>query len=221
MSKIIKKGNDLIVKELNLTFAQGISLEDGEALECDISILDNRMITDKQRKFIFALCSDYEFYSGEDREMFRLLMQQFNANLREIEVESLSTCSMTYANGLIDTIITFMIDNQVPISKKHLDDNEYAFTEKQVYAMTIKRVCAVCGQRADIHHIDSVGMGNNRKKISHIGMKVIPLCRTHHVEAHSMGDDKFFNKYHLTPILVDEKLEYFIKKGKLKIYDKE
>ena len=219
MSKLIKRNNDIIVKELNLTFAENISLEEGETLEADIKIIDTRLITDKQRKFIFALCSDYEFYTGDDKEMFRLLMQQFNANIREIEIESLSTCSVKYANGLIDTIINFMIDNEVPISKKHLEDNAYKFTKQQVYAMTLKRVCVVCGGRADIHHIDTVGIGNDRKKISHIGKRVLPLCRVHHSEAHTIGDDKFISNYHLTPITVDEKLEYFIKKGKVKIYE--
>ncbi len=30
-------------------------------------------------------------------------------------------------------------------------------------------------------------------------------------------DEMFIEKYHLTPIVIDEKLEYFIKKGKMKV----
>jgi hypothetical protein len=84
--------------------------------------------------------------------------------------------------------------------------------------MCLKRVCACCGARADIHHVDRVGMGNNRKKISHVGMRVLPLCRRHHQECHNIGDDKFLEKYCLTPVVADDKMDYFIKNGKIKIH---
>ena len=89
--------------------------------------------------------------------------------------------------------------------------------------MCLKRVCVVCGKKADIHHVDRVGMGNNRKKISHIGMRVLPLCRLHHQECHNTGDEKFINKYILTTVKVDKKMDYFIKKGVIKSHkeDKE
>lgn len=194
-------------------------LECGECLEVDVKVVDKRHITDKQRKFIFALCNEISYYTGDDREYIRLLMQQYNANLREIEVESLSTCSMTYANNLIDTIINFCIDKEIPFAKELLEENKYTFDEKQTYAMALKRVCVVCGQRADIHHVDTIGMGNNRQKVSHIGKKALPLCRSHHTNCHEIGDDAFIEKYHLTPFTVDKKMEIFIKKGKLRIDD--
>ena len=40
----------------------------------------------------------------------------------------------------------------------------------------------------------------------------------HHAETHNIGNDKFIEKYHLKPIVIDEKLEYFIKKGKINYY---
>lgn len=87
--------------------------------------------------------------------------------------------------------------------------------------MCFKRICAVCGARADIHHVDHVGMGNNRKKMSHIGKRVLPLCRKHHSEIHNVGEDKYIDMNCLTPVIVDDKMDYFIKKGKLKIYKEE
>ncbi len=85
--------------------------------------------------------------------------------------------------------------------------------------MALKRMCVVCGNRADLHHIDAVGMGKDRTKISHIGKRILPLCRTHHNEIHNSGNDKFMKKYHLQPITVDKKLEWVIKGGKLKFYE--
>lgn len=36
---------------------------------------------------------------------------------------------------------------------------------------------------------------------------------------HKLKDVMFIEKYHLTPIVIDEKLEYFIKKGKMKVIE--
>lgn len=219
MPKLTKSNGKYTIDKIHLSQANEMYLECGESLEVDVKVVDKRHITDKQRKFIFALCNEISYYTGDDREYIRLLMQQYNANLREIEVESLSTCSMTYANNLIDTIINFCIDKEIPFAKELLEENKYTFDEKQTYAMALKRVCVVCGQRADIHHVDTIGMGNNRQKVSHIGKKALPLCRSHHTNCHEIGDDAFIEKYHLTPFTVDKKMEIFIKKGKLRIYD--
>lgn len=221
MSHLIKLNGNYIVKDIKLPKSAEITLNSGMSVKVSVLIVDERQISEQQRKFIFALVNDMSFHSGNDAEWERMLMQQFNANLREIEVESLSNCSMSYANGLIDTIITHMIEREVPISKATLNDNKYNFTLQQIYAMTLKRVCAVCGTRADIHHLDKIGMGNNRNKVSHLGRRILPLCRTHHNEIHNTGDVKFMEKYHLEPIIVDEKLDFFIRKGTLRTYKKD
>lgn len=217
--KLHKHKGQYILTDVTLPFTAQLELENGSELEVEISIVDNRQITHSQRNFIFKLCEEFAYYSGEDKEYWRLLLQQFNANIRSIEVESLSKCSVEYANGLIDTIITFAIDNEIPIAKNILDENAYKFDKKQVYALILKRQCVICGQRADVHHIDAVGMGNDRTKISHIGKRAISLCRLHHSEAHTIGNEAFLEKYHLTPVTIDKKLEYFLKNGKIKSFN--
>ena len=216
MATIEKHNGIYIVKGAPISKVDDLMLDCGEVLEVNISKVDNRHISDRQRKFIFALCSEIAYYMGEDTEWVRMLVQTYNAKLREIEVESLSTCSMTYANGLIDTIINFCIDNQIPFNGDIIKENGYSFDEKQTYAMALQRYCVICGQRADIHHVDQIGTKGNRRKISHIGMRALPLCRVHHTEAHSVGRDTFLEKYHLTPFIINKKMEYFIKKGKIK-----
>lgn len=216
MPKLVKRSNAYLLMDVRLSQTNELMLACGDALEVDIKVLDKRHISDQQRKFIFALCNDIGYYTGDDTEYIRLLMQQYNANVRGIEVESLSSCNMAYANGLIDTIINFCIDREIPFSKKLLEENQYSFTARQTYSMALKRVCAVCGRRADIHHVDAVGMGRNRQKISHVGMRALPLCREHHAECHTMGDDLFIQRYHLAPFEIDEKMERFIKKGVLR-----
>lgn len=216
MPKLVKRSNAYLLMDVRLSQTNELMLACGDSLEVDIKVLDKRHISDQQRKFIFALCNDIGYYTGDDTEYIRLLMQQYNANVRGIEVESLSSCNMAYANGLIDTIINFCIDREMPFSKKLLEENQYSFTARQTYSMALKRVCAVCGRRADIHHVDAVGMGRNRQKISHVGMRALPLCREHHTECHTMGEDLFIQRYHLAPFEIDEKMEHFIKKGVLR-----
>lgn len=216
MPKLVKRNSAYLLMDVRLSQTNELMLACGDALEVDIKVLDKRHISDQQRKFIFALCNDIGYYTGDDTEYIRLLMQQYNANVREIEVESLSSCNMAYANGLIDTIINFCIDREIPFSKKLLEENQYNFTARQTYSMALKRVCAVCGRRADIHHVDAVGMGRNRQKISHVGMRALPLCREHHTECHTIGDDLFIQRYHLAPFEIDKKMEHFIKKGVLR-----
>lgn len=216
MPKLVKRNSAYLLMDVRLSQTNELMLACGDALEVDIKVLDKRHISDQQRKFIFALCNDIGYYTGDDTEYIRLLMQQYNANVRGIEVESLSSCNMAYANGLIDTIINFCIDREIPFSKKLLEENQYSFTARQTYSMALKRVCAVCGRRADIHHVDAVGMGRNRQKISHVGMRALPLCREHHTECHAMGEYLFIQRYHLVPFEIDEKMERFIKKGVLR-----
>lgn len=219
MSEIYKKNGYYFVKGVKLPITSEMELEQGKSIEVEIKVVDSRIISEKQRAFIFVLCREIGWHLGEEEDYIRLLMQQYNANLRDIEVDSLGKASMTYANQLIETIITFAIDNNIPLAKKVLEDNEYNFTEKQIYAMALKRMCCVCGTRADLHHINAIGMGKDRTKVNHIGLEILPLCRTHHIESHTIGDTAFMKKYHLQPIKVDEKLNYIIKGGKLKFYE--
>lgn len=219
MTKLLKSKGEYVLKGLELSNVDSMTLECGDSIEVEVRKVDNRKISDQQRKFIFALCNDIGYYIGEDSEWVRMLVQTYNAKLREIEVESLSSCSMTYANGLIDTIINFCIDNQIPFNMELIESNAYSFDEKQTYAMALQRVCCICGRRAEIHHFDQIGTKGNRNKISHIGLRALPLCRYHHTEIHNSNRDEFIEKYHLTPFVIDKKMEYFIKKGKIRTFN--
>ena len=210
-----------IISNPDLTLATEMELDHGDSVEVTLHLVDKRMITPEQRKFIFALCNEVSYYTGDDVEYIRMLMQQYNANIRNYEVKSLGSCSITYANELIDTIITFMLEQEIPMAKQVLKKNEYSFTQRQVYTMSLKRICVMCGRRADLHHVDAIGMGRNRQKVSHIGKRMLPLCREHHNEIHQIGDEKYMEAYHLEPIIIDKKMEHFIKRGIIKVFPEE
>lgn len=218
MSTLKKSKGYYLIDKIDIKLADEMLLDAGETLECEVKLIDARKITEQQRKFIFTLCREIAYHQGDDAEYVRLLMQQYYANLKDIEVESLSKCSVSYANGLISTIINFALENEVPLPKRILDDNDFKFDYQQTYIMCLKRICAVCGRRADLHHTTAIGMGSNRKTMSHVGLEIIPLCREHHFELHQMGNDKYLSIHKLKPITVDEKMDFFIKKGTLKLF---
>ena len=56
--------------------------------------------------------------------------------------------------------------------------------------------CLVCGiMGVDAHHLEAIGMGNNRNKESKKDYSCVPLCRVHHQEYHTIGVNGFQEKY--------------------------
>ena len=120
------------------------------------------------------------------------------------ETFSLSNCSREIAKLYISWLIDFCLLHDIscgePLYKLCEDIPKY------VYMALIHKRCAVCGQKAELHHVDAVGMGRNRKEIIHLGMRILPLCREHHTEIHKTGKTDFLNRYILEPVKVDERI---------------
>ena len=56
--------------------------------------------------------------------------------------------------------------------------------------------CLVCGSMGvDAHHLEAVGMGNNRRAETKRDYSCVPLCREHHTEYHRIGVNGFQEKY--------------------------
>lgn len=214
--KLIKRNNNYIVSQPNLSQVDELLLQSGGSLNIELKVVDMRELSEKQRRFIFKLCQEVADNSGLDKELFRAQAMAQNTIQNEVAKSSLKDYSMQDGYKLVKIIINYFIDNDIPLPKQILDDNEYHFDYMQTYNFALKKRCIVCGRYGEIHHIDRVGMGANRKIINHLGMRALPLCREHHIETHTIGDKAFVEKYYLTPITIDEKLEYLIKRGTLR-----
>jgi hypothetical protein len=58
--------------------------------------------------------------------------------------------------------------------------------------------CSVCGTSpVDAHHLDTIGIGGNRKKDCVEDFSCVPLCRQHHNEWHQCGDTEFYKKHNI------------------------
>ena len=172
-----------------------------------VEFVDKRRISVKQRRKAYVLISYIAAWWGYTpveamKEMLKLMFIGEAETLRR--TFSLSDCDMTTARLFITYLIDFCLLHGVDVGEPL-----YALAEdipRYVWACLMNRRCAVCGRKADLHHVDVVGMGRDRTEICHIGMRALPLCREHHTEIHSIGQEDFLRRYILEPVKIDERI---------------
>ena len=176
--------------------------------DVDVIWRDMRRISPEQRRKAYALMGEIAAWSGDTPENVKAALKM-DFRLKALEsmekrLFSLSDCDMTTARLFITYLIDFALENDVPSSRplaEYADD-----IERYVYACAVNKKCAVCGRKAELHNVDRVGMGRDRREICHIGMQALPLCREHHQEAHQHGDKALLEKYHLVAVAIDERI---------------
>ncbi len=201
-AKILSYDGENLVIRPNLPIDREMLQKQVENIE--IRLTDGREISAEQRKKIFALVRDISVWCGHDPEYIRAYTTFEYRLMSGIEPFSLSNCEMPVAKDYISYLIDFCFTHCVPTRDTLL--NQTDDIGKYLYSCIEHRKCAVCNAKADIHHIDTVGMGRNRNHISHIGLEAMALCRTHHQEAHTMGDKPFCEKHHIYGIKLDNYL---------------
>lgn len=175
---------------------------------------DGRKHSRDQHGKVFALIGEIAMWAGYkasetsevNADMKRdFLMKRFDElSAAAIKSFSMSDGDVTTVSLYIAHLIDFILEHNIPTKRPITEMCEDI--QQAVYSAMMHKRCIVCGKRADLHHVDRVGMGGNRKEICHIGMKALPLCREHHNEAHQHGDAVLMDKYHLEPVVIDEKI---------------
>lgn len=164
---------------------------------------DGRTISAAQRRKIFALVREISDWSGHDPEDLRRILTWDFRGLEGGPDFSLSDVDMTTAKRFITYLIDFCFRWGVPTRDSLLERTEDI--NKYLWLCLKHRKCAICNARAQVHHVDAVGMGRDRAGIVHEGMRAAALCPRHHREAHQMGPD-FFSRYHIYGIKLDREL---------------
>ena len=147
-------------------------------------------------------------------EYLRYMFQKQLELLNDYDPISLSDCTRRQASELIELILDFVFEHNIPM-RKHtsaLMSHDKYF----LYKCTVNRVCVICGaQNAELAHRYAVGTGRNRNKINHKDNQVLALCHSHHLEQHKIGISTFNKKYHLTDnwVDVDDRLNKLLKGG--------
>lgn len=179
-----------------------------------VEFIDDRTITPQQRKMVWALIGEIADWQGQNKSQTMKDMvneaMKLDFLVEELDEDpekmfSLSDAPISVVCSYQKFLINFILENDIPTKMpliNYADD-----IQSYVYLCVLNKKCVCCGQYADLHHIDRVGMGRSRDDIIHLGMEAIPLCRTHHTEAHIMSDNEFFEKYHLDGgIVIDKKI---------------
>lgn len=167
--------------------------------ECNVQFIDKRKLSDKQRRACYALIGEIADWSGygkgaaKEHMKIKFLAEDYQQIADTIF--SLSNAPMSLVCDFQRFLVRFIIDWDIPTKVPLL--NFVDDVSDYVFACMVNKKCCVCGKRAELHHVDHVGIGRNRDEIIHEGMKAMPLCREHHTEAHTIGQQTFEEKWHL------------------------
>ncbi len=203
----------VVIENVEIDNKTSLLLDNDLEVECEVKLVDPFLITDKQRRKVFALCNDIESYTGQPREYMREMFQDYVTFLYGYDKHiSLSNCSREQARQVIEVILDWVFHNNISLNYKTSDllKNDKSF----LYWATVNRNCVLCGKNgADIAHHYAIGRGANRKKMQHYDYEVLALCREHHSEQHNIGVKSFDEKYILQNswIKVDKRLNRMLK----------
>lgn len=175
---------------------------------------DGRKHSRDQHGKVFALIGEIAMWAGYrssdtsevNADMKRdFLLKRFDElSAAAIKSFSMSDGDMTTVSLYITHLIDFILEHNIPTKRPITEMCEDI--QQAVYSAMMHKRCIVCGKRADLHHVDRVGMGGDRHDMCHIGMRALPLCREHHNEAHQHSDAALMDKYHLETVVIDERI---------------
>ena len=179
----------------------------------DVAVVwhDARRISDEQRRKAYALVGEITAWAGymsRERETVnqhlkqRFLMQQVEEYQRFMF--SLSDCTVSQAREYITYLIDFCLAEDVHTRVPLMDLADDL--ERYTYSAFSHKKCVICGKPADLHHVDQIGMGYNRKEKPQLGAMAMPLCREHHGEYHQKGRRVFEELYHVVPVPIDKRI---------------
>lgn len=169
---------------------------------------DSRNRTAEQNRKAWALMTEIADYQGQEKEAtYREQALAFTDKFLEIlqgRLFHLSTATVSEASAFITMLVEIIVENGIPTKEPLYQMCEDV--EKYVYACLMNKKCCVCGKKADLHHVSTIGMGYNRNTKPQLGALVMPLCREHHMEYHSTGGTAFGEKYHVSPVPMDKRI---------------
>lgn len=161
-----------------------------------------KQITPEQRKKIYGILKDIEAYTGDNKENIKETTKSSFIKVTEHEDFSLSNCSKKLAADYIEYLIRLAFELGVPLEEnpaKGLDN-----IESYLKICLDQKKCCVCGKHGEIHHVDAIGMGRDRRVVDDSENKKMCLCREHHTEYHKIGKEDFEEKYYVYGIVYNK-----------------
>lgn len=198
--RIDQDGTVLQIKIPDVDLSQYIV--EKKARYAEIRIDDGRTITSLQRRKAYATIRDISSWTGylpeEQKEWLKYLYIERTGN----PYFSLSDCSMDTAREFINVVLDYALEEGIPLSERGIERTDDI--GRYLYSCIKNKRCAVCGRSGEIHHVDAIGAGRDRRYVDDSGYRKICLCREHHTAAHQRGMKAFEQMYHVYGIVVQE-----------------
>ena len=174
----------------------------GGKVESELRLDDPRYISSRQRKAIYATINDISDWYGDVPEYMKEILKAYFITEYDLNYFSLGNCSVTTARKFLDYLIEFALKHDISLSESGLERTDNI--DRYLWMCLKHRKCCICGAKGELHHIDTIGMGNDRRTLDDSKHRKISLCRTHHTEAHTIGVDSFNAKYKVKGIVYKE-----------------
>lgn len=194
----ISDGTEIIIKVPTLKI--GSMLHEKEIRTAEMRFDDGRHISAEQRKKAYATLNDIAKYTGYLPEELKEWMKYLHISRTGDDYFSLSNCSIDTAREFINTIIEYALENGVQLSELGIERTDDI--GKYLYYCIKHKKCCVCGKEGELHHVDAVGMGNDRNKIDDSNYRKMCLCRLHHTIYHQRGREAFEKMYKVYGIVM-------------------
>ena len=199
------KGNRVVISLESAQELASLSLfTTEEQPQVVVNVQDERKLSVLQRKKAYALIAEIARWSGYIPEECKEWLKYYFTAETGTPYFSFSNADMTTAKEFITFLLDYAIRNHVPM--KHSGLTYQDDLEAYMYSSLKYRSCVICGKHADVHHLDTVGMGNDRNLVDHRNKHLIALCREHHQLAHQLGWQTFKEKYHVKGIILDPQM---------------
>ena len=159
------------------------------------------LISADQRKKIYALIKDIAEVVGDSVESQKEEMKRQFCSSTWTDNFSLSDCSAETASSFIEWLVDFCFMNGIELKehpKEFFDD-----LERYQYICIKNHICCISGRPGEIHHVDTIGMGRDRKKVDDSKCLKMCLAREYHQECHAIGYKAFCDKYHVVGVVVE------------------
>lgn len=170
---------------------------------------DKRRLSPKQMRKIYAILMDISKATGHTvhylKDWFKYAMIYQYENIEEyfsLSPRSPRAATKEIAREMITMLIDFCFRENIGTLDTMLERTDDIDT--YLYLCIKHKKCCICNKKADIHHVEAVGMGRNRNKIDDTDNLKMALCREHHTESHAIGQKTFADKYKVYGIKVEE-----------------
>lgn len=161
--------------------------------DCMVWLDDGRHISAEQRKKAYATINDISDFTGYLPEEMKERLKVEHIIRTGCKEFSLSNCTMDTAREFINTMLDLALEMGIPL--RDFGGNRTDDTDHYLWACLKNKRCAICGRDGEIHHVDAIGMGNDRTEVDDSESRKICLCRIHHTEAHTVGMTEFEERY--------------------------